>query len=152
MVHSISRWLAVAVAVVAAAAPAAVAQDAGDIVRHAVAAMHRAVHNTQHDVAEATTRGVAAINHLDDNGATDDELIAAARHASRIVGAEAHQGARTVGLIAGRAVEALQDIGADRRFFVVVHDARDQSHEAIRQAAQRGHAALAAALRDALND
>jgi hypothetical protein len=110
------------------------------------------VHNTEQDIGEATTRGIAAINHLDDNGASDDELIAAAQHASRAVSGQARQGARSVNLFATRAVEALRNIGADRRFFVLLRDARDQAHEDIRQTGQRGHAAIAAALRAALND
>jgi hypothetical protein len=152
MVHGMTRWLGVVVAVVAASAQAALAQDAAEIVRHAVAAMHRAVHTTQSDVGEAATRGVAAINRLDDGGASDRELISAAEHADRVINGEAHQGLRQVRMIAARAAEALRQIGADRRFFAALHDARDRSIEAINQAGERAHGAVATALREALND
>lgn len=152
MVHSMTRLVGVLVALLAVATQSAWAQDAGEITRHAVAAMQRATDATRDDIQNAAAHGVRVINQLDDDGASDRQLIEAADRAKAVIGHEARQGKRLVNAIAARAVEALRQIGADRRFFVIVSDARAASHGAIDQAHRRGAGAVQAALDEALND
>jgi hypothetical protein len=152
MVHSMTRFLGVLVALLAVAAPVARAQDAGEITRHAVAAMQRATSATQDDIQNAVVHGIRVINQLDDNGASDRQLTAAAARAKNVIAHEARQGVRLVNAVAARAHEALRRIGADRRYFQIVADARDASHGEIHQAQRRGTAAVQTALDDALDD
>lgn len=152
MVHGVSRWIGILMAVLAASTQAAQAQDAGEIVRHAAAAMQRAVETTQENIQEAAARGVRAINYLDDNGASDRQLITAADRARDAVNAKARRGAGQVNMIAHRAADALRTIDADPRFFVVLNDARTRALDAIDQARHRGVHAIQTALQEALDD
>ena len=135
-----------------AAAPALAQSDAGEIVRNASAAMAATADRTGEAIQDATRHGVGTINRLDDNGASDRELIEAARRATENINRTARQGTRRVSLIAERAAQALRDLGADRSFFEALGRARRAANEAIGQSRERGTHAIQAALRDALDD
>ncbi|MBK7403113.1 MAG: hypothetical protein IPJ41_00420 [Phycisphaerales bacterium] len=138
-------------AAMAAGVQVAQAQDGSQVTRQAVAAMQQVVEHTQGDVQGAAATGIAAIERLDANGAEDRQIMGAAHRAFSAIDAQAHQGDRHINLIAARAVEALRQINADRRFFQILGEARDNAHDAIAQAHRRAHVAVQAALDEALD-
>ena len=145
-------FAAVLAAVTLVATPALAQDDPGEIVRNAAAAMQSAADRTTGAIQESTRDGIAMINRLDDNGATDRELTSAARRATVEVNHGARHGARRVGLIAGRAAQALRRLGADRSFFQALGRARRAASGEISQSRERGTNAIQAALRTALDD
>ncbi len=154
MVLRFTQLLAVLIAALAVSTPTATAQDAdpGQVTRHAVQAMQRVTQATVGEIRSTATRGIHLIQELDQNGASDEELIAAARHTFRAIDRQAMHGARRVNMIAARTIAILREITDDRRFFRIVVQARAQSREAIGQSRQRAHHAVQAALEDALGD
>lgn len=151
MVLRLSYLLGAAFAAITILAPATRAQsDAGQITRHAVQAMQQVTANTIDDVQAAGATGVAVIERLDANGATDEQLIQAAHRAVQGVHRRAAQGDRRVSFIAANAIEQLRQLGADRHFFETVRDARATSHDAIGRASERAVNAIQIALREAL--
>jgi hypothetical protein len=145
-------FAAVLAAFTLSAAPALAQADPGEIVRNAAAAMSATADRTGEAIQDSTRHGIAVINRLDDNGASDRELIAAARRATGQVNHTARHGMRHVGLIAERAAQALRALEADRSFFVALGHARRAAGEAIGQSRTRGTDAIQAALRAALDD
>lgn len=127
------------------------AQDAGEITRQAVAAMERVTEGAQDDIQGAAATGIGVIQRLDANGAEDRQMVAAAHRTWNVIDTKAHEGDRRVNMLAARAVEALRQINADRRFFGVVAEARNRSHEAIGQAHRRATHAVQVALDEALD-
>lgn len=152
MTLRITHLLAALVAALMFAAPAMAQADPGEIVRNASAAMQAAADRTSGAIQDSTSDGIAVINRLDANGASDRELMAAARRATGNVNHAARHGTRRVNLVASRAAEALRDLGADRHFFRALMRARDAAHDAIGQSRERGVNAIQAALRAALDD
>lgn len=145
-------FAAVLAALTLAAAPALAQADPGEIVRNAAAAMSASADRASGAIQDSTRQGVAAINRLDDNGASDRELVAAARRATREINHTARHGARHIGLIAERAAQALRALEADRSFFVALGQARRAATEDVAQSRARGAGAIEAALRAALDD
>ncbi len=153
MVLRLTHLLGILLATLAVSATSALAQgDPAEITRHAVQAMQRATEASRDDIHAAATRGIALIQRLDADGALDRQLIAAAARAQHAITEQASQGKRRVNMIAAYAVGALRELEADRRFFQIVAEARDTSHEAINQAAARAHDAVRIALREALDN
>ena len=152
MVLRITHLLGILLAAISIGAPAALGQaDPGEITRNAIAAMQQVTGNTIDDIQAAAARGIAVIQQLDADGATDEQLIRAAHRAVQAVHHEAAQGNRHINLIANRAAQALRALDADRQFFAAVHQAAQRSHEAIGNAAQRGVNAIRVALQEALD-
>ncbi len=149
MVLKLTRWLGVLAVATLFAAPAQ-AQDAGEITRRSVAAMHRVTEVTVHDIRAAAIAGVETIEKLDAHGASDEELIAAARRALRHIAIKARRGSHHIDLIASRTIVILHDMKADRRFFRIIHEARARSLETIGAARHRGSHAVRVALEKAL--
>lgn len=145
-------FAAVLAALTLAATPALAQDDPGEIVRHAAAAMSATADRASGAIHDSTRQGVAAINRLDDNGASDRELIAAARRATREINHTARHGARHIALIAERAAQALRALEADRSFFRALGQARRTATEDVAQSRDRGAGAIEAALRAALDD
>lgn len=143
---------AVLAACTLAATPALAQDDPGEVVRNAAAAMHEASDRTVEAVRDGAAQGVATINRLDDNGATDRELTAAARRATSNVNQTARHGLRRIDLIASRAANILRDLEADRSFFEALGNARRAAAGAIHDSRDRGTHAIQAALRAALDD
>lgn len=152
MVLRLTHLLSILLATLAVSATNALAQgDPGEITRHAVQAMQRATEAARDDIHAAAAHGIAVIQQLDADGATDRQLIAAAARAQHAITDRASQGKRRVNMIAAYAVRALHELDADRHFFQVVAEARDTSHEAINEAATRAHHAVRIALQEALD-
>jgi|GEM_PF-3590063 len=145
-------FAAVLAAFTLAATPALAQDDPGEIVRNAAAAMSATADRASEAIQDSTRHGIAVINRLDDNGASDRELIEAARRATREVNHTARHGVRRVSLIAERAAQALRALEADRSFFMALGQARRAATEDIGQSRARGTDAIQAALRAALDD
>lgn len=145
-------FAAVLAAFTISAAPALAQADPGEIVRNAAAAMAATADRAGDAIQDSTRQGIAVINRLDDNGASDRELIAAARRATGEVNHTARHAFRRVNLIAERAANALRRLEADRSFFMALGQARRAAGEAIGQSRERGTNAIQAALRAALDD
>ena len=154
MTLRITHLLAAFFAAFTLTAAPALAQDGdpGEIVRAAAAAMQETAERTANRMHEIAANGIETINRLDHNGASDEELIAAARHAMERVNHAARHGNRHVGLIAARAAHALRALHAEREFFRALAMARRAASEAIGDARHRANAAIQEALREALDD
>lgn len=153
MVLRLSNLLVAAIAALTLNAVPALAQDdPGEVVRHAATAMQRSANQTVENVQAATIKGVRTIQRLDDEGASERQLRAAAARALEVIDHEARQGQRRINLIASRAATILRDMGADRQYFAALHRARSASLDEVGESRRRGAAAIQAALEDALDD
>ncbi|HED53104.1 MAG TPA: hypothetical protein ENJ00_02750 [Phycisphaerales bacterium] len=90
-------------------------------------------HRTNHAVNSVAHRGIHLIAALDEQGASDDQLIAAANRIKERLHATARRGAAAVNEVAEACVRRLVDAGADDALIMRVNQARENVLGAIRE-------------------
>jgi len=114
--------------------------------------MHKTAHNTGQTIHTIARRGIGAIQAIDDNDGTDEQLIAAARQTHSAVAARAEAGTDRINAAAERCIDALVDMDADRSLIRRVNHARRMSLGVITDAAQSANRRVHTALHRALNN
>lgn len=129
------------------------AQDSGErIARRTIAHLGEAAQRTQALIHDATRRGSERLIALDREGATDEQLTAAARRATAQIQEIAGKGTERINGIARRGIAALEEIGADQALIDAVHEAQRRAAGAVASAARAGTQRIADLLERLLNN
>lgn len=126
--------------------------DAEDIAARGIAAIQDVAQLTVERIAGATDAGVARIERLDLQGATDRELRQAAALSVRTINGLAQAGKQRVARIVQNTVYALRELEAGPVLIHSVRDAGQAAHDVINAAAADGVATIESALETALNN
>jgi len=155
--HSIARSRLARVAAALAAAftflhTAPALAQGGRLAAECIHEMHDTARHTSASVHAIAARGAQLIGAIDDQGATDEQLIEAARNTNQTIQRRAAAGADRINGLADRCVQRLGDIGADEQLITRVIQARRILLGSVADAAVESAEFVRAALRRALND
>ena len=124
----------------------------GVVIAHECAQqMQEVTQNTFGAIVVATHNGADRIGQLDEAGAPDLALIAAAGNARERVNDRAQAGRQRVNHLSAHCLHALEHIGAPPAVRIIVVNARDHALDVIVTTRQNGIGAINAALAEALS-
>ncbi len=122
-----------------------VARECIEHIRDSSARSVEAIHTT-------TEHGIARLRRLHDEGASDRELIHAARESTMRVHTIADSSSAHIARTVRRCVRTLRELEASDALIAAVREAGQTAHDRINRAAQNGTRLIHRALRAALDD
>jgi len=126
--------------------------DAEDLAQRCIQAIHETMHIAVDRIHHRTAMGVRHIEHLDANGASDDELRESAARSIRSINATARAATARISRLAHHCIQELRDMDAPPPLIAAVRNAAEEANQRVETAAQHGRRAILEALDEALNN
>jgi|GEM_PF-4676258 len=133
-------------------APAAMAQDAGQLAQECVRAVRVVALNATQDIQEATEDAIGVIRDLNNSDATNQEILRAGVVARNRIEARADAARERIGTIVQNCVQELRAMDAPQALIARVLDAGRDTRRAVSTAQHRANHRINAAVRLAIED
>lgn len=133
-------------------APAAMAQDAGQLAQQCVRAVRTVALNATQDIHGTAEDAVGTIRDLDDSDATNQEILRAGMIARHRIDARADAARERIGTIVHNCVQELRGMDAPQVLIARVLDAGRDTRRAVSTAQERASHRVQAAVRHAIEN